>query len=169
MTFRYIVFAASFVLAACQPASAPDQSPSAGAQDIVASVEGTSATASGVPGDTSDMQAYDGIHADETVRFTGTEPFWGGHVSGSALTYSTPDKPDGDAITVKRFAGRAGVSWNGSFKEQPFTLAVTEGNCSDGMSDRTYPFTATLEVAGEQRQGCAWTERRSFTPKEGGA
>ena len=44
-----------------------------------------------------------------------------------------------------------------------FALAVTPGDCSDGMSDRTYPFVATLQVAGEQRNGCAWTERRPFT------
>ena len=155
MKLRDALFAAPLALAACHSAPAPDAAPSA--------------SASGVPGDTSDTHAYDGIHADETVRFTGTEPFWGGQVSGTLLTYSTPDKPDGDAITVKRFAGRAGVSWSGTFKQQPFTLAVTEGKCSDGMSDRTYPFTATLEVGGEQRQGCAWTERRSFTPAEGGA
>lgn len=123
-----------------------------------------SRSAPAVPGDTGDTQAYDGIHADETVRFTGTEPFWGGQVSGTVLSYSTPDKPDGDTIAVKRFAGRGGVSWSGTWHAKSFRLAVTEGSCSDGMSDRTYPFTVTLEVAGEQRRGCAWTERRSFTP-----
>jgi uncharacterized membrane protein len=158
MKLRDALFAAPLALAACHSAPAPDQAPN------TADPEGTQAPASAIPGDTSDTHAYDGIHADETVRFTGTEPFWGGQVSGTLLTYSTPDKPDGEAISVKRFAGRGGVSWSGTWQEKPFRLAVTEGSCSDGMSDRTYPFTATLGVAGEQRQGCAWTERRSFTP-----
>ena len=108
-------------------------------------------------------RAPDGIRADETVQFTGTEPFWGGSVSGAELTYSTPDTPDGAPIPVTRFAGRGGVSWSGTYQDKPFRLAVTEGKCSDGMSDRSYPFTATLEVLGEQRQGCAWTMRRSFS------
>jgi uncharacterized membrane protein len=55
------------------------------------------------------------------------------------------------------------VSWSGTFKQQPFTLAVTEGKCSDGMSDRTYPLTATLMVEGQQRDGCAWSDKRGVT------
>ncbi|WP_229658407.1 COG3650 family protein [Tsuneonella deserti] len=126
------------------------------------------ASSQGVPGDTSDFQPYEGIRANETVQFTGTEPFWGGRVTGNNLTYSTPENPDGEPVTVERFAGRGGVSWSGSLQGQPFRMAVTEGQCSDGMSDRVYPFTVTLEVSGEQRQGCAWTDRRSFTPPSGG-
>jgi uncharacterized membrane protein len=106
-----------------------------------------------------DATAYSGIGASETVRFTGTEPFWAGQVVGSALTYSTPEEPDGTDIAVTRFAGRGGVSWTGRYAGGRFTLAVTPGRCSDGMSDRAYPFVATLEVAGQQRTGCAWTDR----------
>ena len=116
-----------------------------------------------VPGDADDTAPFDLIGANETVRFTGTEPFWGGQVQGTALTYSTPENIDGSDIKVTRFAGRGGVSWSGTHAGARFALAVTPGQCSDGMSDRTYPFVATLEVQGEQRNGCAWTERQSFT------
>lgn len=102
------------------------------------------------------------IAPGDTVRFTGTEPFWGGQVAFTTLTYSTPENPDGEAIEVERFAGRGGLSWSGRFQDAPFTLAVTPGECSDGMSDRTYPYVATLEVQGEQRRGCAWTESDPF-------
>jgi len=170
MTLRFFLLTAPLALAACnnapepldQPATAETGEPTAGNAAVATTV------GSAVPGDTSDMRAFDGIRADEGVRFTGTEPFWGGRVSGTELTYSTPENPDGSPIAVTRFAGRGGVSWSGTWQGQPFRLAVTEGQCSDGMSDRTYPFTATLAVAGEQRQGCAWTERRSFTPVSGG-
>lgn len=154
-----ISFAALLALAGC------DRSPPLGMPQRPGGVStgaGTGATAA--PEMRADSQPYSGIGAGETVRVTGTEPFWSGQVAGTILTYSTPDDPAGDSMTVKRFAGRAGVSWSGIFKDQPFTLAVTEGKCSDGMSDRTYPFTATLRVQGEQRQGCAWSDRRGIVP-----
>lgn len=122
-------------------------------------------TAGLTPGDTSETKPYDGVAASETVRFTGTEPFWGGQVAGSSLVYKTPDNPDGTTITVERFAGRGGMSWSGTYQGKPFRLAVSEGECSDGMSDRSYPLTATLAVAGEQRSGCAWSDKRTFSDR----
>ena len=59
--------------------------------------------------DADSTEAYDGIGEDETVRFTGTEPFWGGEVGDGLLTYTTPENPDGDKIAVERFAGRGGL------------------------------------------------------------
>lgn len=168
MTSRFFLLAAPLALTACNGAQAPADAPASSTAATSSEVPATQGDASAVPGNTSDTRAYDGVHADETVQFTGTEPFWGGKVSGSTITYSTPENPDGSAIPVARFAGRGGVSWSGTWQDKPFRLAVTEGACSDGMSDRTYPFVATLEVLGEQRQGCAWTERRSFTPPSGG-
>lgn len=117
-------------------------------------------------GDTEDTQPYAGIGEDEVLHFTGTEPFWGGEVSGGTLTYSTPENIDGTQIEVERFAGRNGLSFSGILDEADFVMAVTPGECSDGMSDRTYPFTVTLQVRGEQRQGCAWTDAQSFTGPE---
>ena len=115
-----------------------------------------------IPVEDTRAEAFAGIKPEETVRFTGTEPFWGGQVTGTALTYSTPENQDGADIAVTRFAGRGGVSWSGMYQAAKLVLAVTPGQCSDGMSDRIYPFVATLEVAGEQRSGCAWTERQPF-------
>ena len=47
-----------------------------------------------------------------------------------------------------------------------FDLMITPGECSDGMSDRTYPYTATLLVGDEQRQGCAWTDSQPYDEPE---
>ncbi len=116
-----------------------------------------------VPGNGDDHAPFSGITTEETVHFTGTEPFWGGESSGQTLTYSTPENQDGATIAVERFAGRNGVSLSGELDGQPFVMAVTPGECSDGMSDRTYPFTVTLQVRGEQRNGCAWTDRTGFS------
>lgn len=119
-----------------------------------------------LPGDTSDTQPFDAIAPGETVHFTGTEPFWGGEVTGGALTYATPENANGREITVKRFAGRGGVSYSGSLGDRSFDLTITPGVCSDGMSDRTYPFVATLRLGDETRNGCAWSENSPFTGPE---
>ncbi|PEQ13832.1 hypothetical protein B2G71_05855 [Novosphingobium sp. PC22D] len=116
-----------------------------------------------LPGDPDDKQPFARIAEDDLVHFTGTEPFWGGQVSEGVLTYQTPEDTKGQSVEVARFAGRAGVSFTGTLEGQDFALMVTDGECSDGMSDRTYPFTATLKVRGETRGGCAWTETQPFT------
>lgn len=118
------------------------------------------------PGDTGDSAPWSGIGPDETVHFTGTEPFWGGEASGAELFYSTLENPAGATIAVERFAGRNGLSLSGEVDGAPFDMALTPGECSDGMSDRSYPFTVTLQVRGEQRNGCAWTDARPFDGPE---
>lgn len=112
------------------------------------------------------VESYDGIAADETVHFTGTEPFWGGESAGGTLTYSTPENIEGRTISVERFAGNNGLSIAGELDGASFDLVVTPAECSDGMSDRTYPFVATLQIGEETRFGCAWTDRQPFAGSE---
>ena len=117
----------------------------------------------GVPGDTGDTAPFGDIGEGETVRFTGTEPFWSAEATGNRLLYRTAEDPDGMTVTVERFAGRGGLSFSGSAGGAAFDLTVTPGECSDGMSDATYPYTATLSVGGETRFGCAWTDANPGT------
>lgn len=140
-SFRQGVMLASFALAACH---------SAGER---------------IPGDAQDHRPWNGIRADETVRFVGTEPFWGGSAGPDGLTYSTPDNSDGETVRASRFAGRGGVSFSGKLSAGEATLAVTPAPCSDGMSDARYPFTVTLQLGSETRRGCGWTQRQ---PRTGG-
>ncbi len=149
---RAIAPLACALLAACGGSNAP----SAASSSSPAAASPKVATAA-------DTASYSGIAEDEKVHFTGTEPFWGGAVSARALTYTTPENQAGEAIVVDRFAGRHGISFSGQLDDMPFVLAVTPGQCSDGMSDRTYPFTVTLQVKGEQRDGCAWTDKQPFS------
>jgi uncharacterized membrane protein len=120
----------------------------------------------GTSADNSADEAYDGIRADETLRFTGTEPFWGGEVTGGGLTYSTLENQDGTTIEVERFAGLGGIAFSGRLEGEAFDMTVTPLRCSDGMSDRTYPFTVTLKVGNDTRNGCGWTERQPFEGPE---
>ncbi|MDE8650253.1 COG3650 family protein [Novosphingobium album (ex Liu et al. 2023)] len=119
-----------------------------------------------VPGDSSSREPFRGIAADEALRFTGTEPFWGGQLQGGRLTYTTPGNPAGVEIAIQRFGGRNGMGLSGTLDGKPFDMTVTPGTCNDGMSDRSYPFVATLRVAGETREGCAWSDAHPFSGPE---
>lgn len=107
--------------------------------------------------------AFDAIGAGETIRVLGTEPFWGGSIASGTFLYTTPENQAGESIAVKRFAGNSGLAFSGTRGGKPLDLTVTKGVCSDGMSDRTYPYTATLRIDTEQRSGCAWTDRQPFS------
>lgn len=129
---------------------------------LAACHSGGGAGGAALPGDSADHRPFSAIAPNETIRFTGTEPFWGGEAGADSLLYSTPENPEGTRIAVKRFAGRGGVSLSGELGGQPFDLMVSPGDCSDGMSDRTYPFVATLRLGAETRSGCAWTDGKGF-------
>tara|TARA_B100000678_G_scaffold278371_1_gene273064 strand:+ start:1441 stop:1881 length:441 start_codon:yes stop_codon:yes gene_type:complete len=120
--------------------------------------------ASGAPG--TDAEGFNGIAKGDTIHFTGTEPFWGGSVRGSNLTYSTPEDQDGTTFSVKRFHGQGGLGLSGTLDSTAFDMTVTPGACSDGMSDRTYPYTVTLKIGSETRLGCAWTDAQPFEGPE---
>src|SRR6218665_381442 len=99
-----------------------------------------------VPGDANSSQPYRGIADGEVLQLVGTEPFWGGHIAGGVLTYTTPENQRGAIVPVRRFAGRNGLAFSGSLDGAPLDLSVTPGACSDGMSDRSFPFTVTLRL-----------------------
>ena len=88
-------------------------------------------------------------------RFTGTEPFWGGTIDGTAILYQTPDDQAGKTINATIAKAGMATLYSGMLDGQPFVLTLTPGTCSDGMSDTVYPISAALTVHGEQRQGCA--------------
>lgn len=108
-------------------------------------------------------EAFSAIAQDEIIFLTGTEPFWGGEIENETALYSTPENQDGTQFPVERFAGNNGLAFTGQMDAARFDLMITPGECSDGMSDRTYPFVATLQLDDEQRNGCAWTNNSPFS------
>ena len=136
--------AAPALLAACQQHDG-------GAQDATARKHGEGAN------------NFTAIGPDETLRFSGTEPFWGGSVTGKDLVWTTPEKPGGTTIRVDRFSGNNGLGFSGTLGDSAFNMAVTHAPCGDGMSDRTYPFTVTVEISGATQSGCGWTDKTTFT------
>ncbi|OYW43951.1 MAG: hypothetical protein B7Z33_14035 [Sphingomonadales bacterium 12-68-11] len=124
------------------------------------------------PGETSPLpgggssDVWAGIGADEALHVLGTEPFWGGEAKGGSLSWETPENPAGQTIAVTRFAGRGGLGLSGTLGGAPFELAASEAECSDGMSDRTYPFTVTVQANGQTLRGCGWSDARRFIGSE---
>ena len=123
-------------------------------------------TSSGSGPDASQTAAYAGIAPDETIKITGTEPFWNGEIADGQMQYRTMENQDGWTFPVERFAGNNGVSFTGQIEGETIDVAITPGACSDGMSDRTYTFVATVVMGGETRSGCAYTDRQGFTGPE---
>ncbi len=127
---------AAFALSGCSAGSQDGRSPSAPRSEVIA--------------------------PDETIRLTGAEPFWGGTIASGRLVYTTPEDPAGQTVEVRRFAGLNGFGFAGRMGEQALDVVVTEAPCSDGMSDRIYPFSVVLQIGQDQRRGCGWTERLPY-------
>ncbi len=119
------------------------------------------------PGEISrDTQPFDGIAETASVSASGTEPFWSLTVEpeqGRYLaTYSTPENIEGTTFAAGRFAGNNGLGFSGEVDGDSAILALTPGECSDGMSGRTYPYTATLALGERTLLGCAYTSDEPF-------
>lgn len=121
-------------------------------------------TPENLPGAADDTQPFAGIAEGARINFAGTEPFWGGHVQGEQLFWTTPDNSEGTSVRVERFAGRGGLSYSGELDGELFTIAITPGNCSDGMSDRIYPFVTTATLGDLLLTGCAWRDEDDLGP-----
>jgi uncharacterized membrane protein len=91
------------------------------------------------------------------IRAVGTEPFWNARTQGRCVTYSHPDDQSGTRVWTRYTPGAGGGgTWEGALGKRRFALTVRPApGCSDGMSDRRYPFAAELVVNGERRRGCA--------------
>ena len=106
-----------------------------------------------------------GVDLDKPIRAVGNEPFWYVTLDGTHMVYGGPDRPERSVTqspvvmrgTTATFTGQA--AQGGALE---VTLVATE--CSDGMSDRTYPLVARVKVGGETLIGCA-AATSTFTPQ----
>ena len=122
-------------------------------------------TSGGGP-DARETTAYDGIASGEAILLSGTEPFWNARIEEGTMRYTTMEDQEGREFPVERFAGNNGLSFSGTIPGEggkSIDVAVTPGECSDRMSDRTYPFVATVVIGSETRSGCAYTDRQPFS------
>ncbi len=112
-------------------------------------------------------ETFDAVAAEEAVTLVGTEPFWSLKVEGGEGVWTTPDNQPGTRFTIKRFPGNGGLGFTGTLDGQPLAATLTPGKCSDGMSDRSFPFVATIALGGETFEGCGYTTGQPFTEAKG--
>jgi uncharacterized membrane protein len=98
----------------------------------------------------------------------GNEPFWSLKIDGTAFTLSRPGQPDA-AFTAPGAAIVPGkASWTAKAADgRTLTATLFVSDCSDGMSDMTYPMTAEVALGSDTLRGCA--AKVSELPKEAGA
>jgi uncharacterized membrane protein len=108
-------------------------------------------------------KTFAAIAPDEAITLIGTEPFWGMTIAGGQARYSNPDHPEGYGFPVTRFAGNNGLGYSGELDGVAVTISITPGQCSDAMSDRTFPYVATIALGEETLRGCGYTDRQPFT------
>lgn len=97
-----------------------------------------------------------GVDLSRPVRLLGTEPFWGIDLTGTEVVYSGADRPEQRGPQPKpTIQGTVATLETTTTTGTPIAVTLTATECSDGMSDRTYPLTALVEVGGETLMGCA--------------
>lgn len=90
------------------------------------------------------------------LTLLGTEPFWGVEIENSGE--ATLTRIDHDAVhagRVKREATADGARFTATADGETLSMTLKKETCSDGMSDRVYPYAAEVEWQGETLRGCA--------------
>ena len=144
---KFAIASLSLLLVACQPSQPPaDPAPPAA---VVAPATPAAETPS--------AKRVPGQEAVEPLRIFlafGTEPFWGVNVEGTRLTYTTPENQAGVVMEGTRKTLADGVEISGQHDGKPFVLTVSNGTCSDGMSDNTYSMVSTFRYGDIDYKGC---------------
>ena len=94
-------------------------------------------------------------------RAIGTEPFWGLDIDSTGLRFTTPDDTMGirwPPLTPMVMGDT--VRWVGETERAAVDARVWPAGCSDGMSDRDWPYTAVARVDGTTYRGCARSRAR---------
>ncbi|HEY9236917.1 MULTISPECIES: COG3650 family protein [Phenylobacterium] len=148
-----LTISAAILASACQP-QGPDGSPAKPPADAPAP-QTSPATAPELP------EAFRG-----DLDVLGTEPFWGVQIRETQISYSTPE-PSDTATGPNKGGVMQGASavWDSVLGDKPLRIILTEGECSDGMSDLKYPLTATVTLGDKTLKGCA--VKTAEKPREG--
>ena len=94
----------------------------------------------------------------------GTEPFWGVRIEGTTVSYTNPQTPTPHSTTVTRREASGRLELAGTLDGRSLRITVAPQACSDGMSDRTYPFTLTLALGEQMLEGCAYPTGMPLPP-----
>lgn len=110
-----------------------------------------------------------GVDLTQPLRALGTEPFWAVELTGSEMVYSGADRPEQRAPQGEPVIQGTMAIWEGTTGAgNPLKVTLTATDCSDGMSDRTYPLTAMVRIGEETLMGCAATVSATMSTGESG-
>lgn len=87
---------------------------------------------------------------DGDFKLIGAEPFWGVDIKADQLTLSRPDAANLVAPRPSPVMDGPSAVW----RSGTLIVRLTPGDCSDGMSDRRYRYTAMVEVGEVRLSGC---------------
>lgn len=91
------------------------------------------------------------------LRCVGTEPFWSLSVDGADAVFETPDEGPRPLRPIGRAESFRGFVLAFDDRGETRDLTVMRAECSDGMSDRPYGFTALVWNRGEEvLEGCCF-------------
>jgi uncharacterized membrane protein len=109
-----------------------------------------------------------GVDLAQPVRALGTEPFWSVELTADHLAYTSPEgaetAPRPETVVQGTVATFEGLTDKGS----KLSLTLTATECSDGMSDRTYPLTAIVKLGDRLLTGCAASTAAIMSAGESG-
>ena len=112
-----------------------------------------------VGGNSADITEKKG--ANKATSCFGTEPFWGLEITEKTLKWD-----HGDVVrTIENKGPKAAIGvtpefvslYQGKTLEDPnrfLNVIITEGDCSDGMSDETHPYSVSVLSGTELHVGC---------------
>lgn len=137
MRLSALILASSvtLALAACKPAANPG--------DARVATPTAATSAASTPAD--DVVA---------MRAFGNEPFWEMiDDDKGALVFTTPEtlEAGGERFEATRSVDTVGIHYVG----KDVKLDIVKQDCSDGMSDATHPYAATMTLKGMAYTGCA--------------
>ena len=110
-----------------------------------------------------------GVDLAKPVRALGTEPFWSVELTGTEMVYTSPEPPEQRAPQPNPVVQGTTATWEAETAAGTalnVTLVATE--CSDGMSDRTYPLTAMVKIGDLELTGCAASSGAVMSTGESG-
>lgn len=154
-----VLTASVLALAACSP-----EAPGGGEAVPPADAPPPAAQAPGEPQPTTSVDPAAPFRQD--FALIGTEPFWRLDVKGTTLVLTRPDEPAVTATGAVLAASSGKAVWTAEAATPPVVASLSAGTCSDGMSDRVYPYTAEVKVGDLVLKGCGIsTEELARLPK----
>lgn len=96
-----------------------------------------------------------GVDLAQPVSVLGTESFWGIQITPADITYTSPDAAPASGANPGPVVQGTTAAYKTTLDGKPLEVTLIATECSDGMSERTYPLTAIVKLGETRLNGCA--------------